>query len=104
LCVGFAISFLTPSGLTQAEILLHVLEERMLMRNDVARYDESHLACFRRESFQNQWRREMGGGNVSVCVIFYYYYYYSQFGLRFSSSLHFLLFPLLLFRIDWLFF
>lgn len=48
------------SGVTQAEILLHVLEERMLMRNDTARYDESHLACFKRDSYQNQWRREMG--------------------------------------------
>lgn len=47
-------------GVTQAEILLHVLEERMLMRNDTARYDESHLACFKRDSYQNQWRREMG--------------------------------------------
>jgi hypothetical protein len=61
-------SMLILSGLTQAEILLHVLEERMLMRGDTSssKYGESHLACFRRDSFQNQWRKEMGGGDDSV--------------------------------------
>jgi hypothetical protein len=30
------------------------------MKNDPNLYEDSHLACFKKNSYQNQWRKEIG--------------------------------------------
>ena len=47
-------------GVTQGEILMHVLEERMLMAKFSGAYQPAHEACLSADSFQNRYRRELG--------------------------------------------
>jgi len=46
-------------GVTKGEIMMHVLEERVLMAK-YGGYDAAHEACLSPDSFQNRYRREMG--------------------------------------------
>lgn len=55
-------------GVTQAEVLLHVLEERLLMKH--MSYEEAHLRCFSVGSYQNRYREEHRlESTVSNCVV-----------------------------------
>lgn len=47
-------------GVTQGELLLHILEERYYMGRAGQKYTEAHLKCLSPGSYQNQYRKEMG--------------------------------------------
>eukprot|EP01127_Copromyxa_protea_P009234 TRINITY_DN2161_c0_g1_i3.p1 TRINITY_DN2161_c0_g1~~TRINITY_DN2161_c0_g1_i3.p1 ORF type:complete len:306 (+),score=51.35 TRINITY_DN2161_c0_g1_i3:673-1590(+) len=53
-------------GVTQGEILLHVFEERLLMKGDREAYEQSHLACFLPDSYQNRLRLQRGF-DTTIC-------------------------------------
>lgn len=47
-------------GVTQGELLLHILEERYYMGRAGNKYTEAHLRCLSPGSYQNQYRKEQG--------------------------------------------
>jgi len=47
-------------GVTQGELLLHILEERYYMGRAGRGYTEAHLRCLSPGSYQNQYRKELG--------------------------------------------
>lgn len=53
------------AGVTKSELLLHILEERLQMQRGQT-YEQAHETCLSPNSYQNQFRRELGIDTDSV--------------------------------------
>ena len=57
---SFSIVHDESGALTQGELVIHILEERLYMQAPGQNFETSHCKCLMPQSFQNRYRREIG--------------------------------------------